>query len=85
MGRWGGEEFIIICTQTDIKGSFTLAQHIRAAIEEFDFTTIGKKTASFGISECTDCDNENSIIENADKALYQAKRDGRNKVVCYNQ
>lgn len=84
VGRWGGEEFIIICTQTDIKGSFTLAQNIRAAIEEFDFTTVGKKTASFGISECTDNDNENSIIENADKALYQAKRDGRNKVVCYN-
>jgi len=85
LGRWGGEEFIIICTQTDQKGTFALAENLRREIEKFDFTTVGKITASFGIYECRDEDNENSVIENADKALYQAKRDGRNKVVCYNQ
>lgn len=62
-----------------------MAENLRREIEKFDFTTVGKITASFGIYECRDEDNENSVIENADKALYQAKRDGRNKVVCYNQ
>ncbi len=85
LGRWGGEEFIIICTQTDQKGTFALAESLKKEIEKFDFTTVDKITASFGVYECRDEDNENSVIENADKALYQAKRDGRNKVVCYNQ
>lgn len=84
VGRWGGEEFIIICMQTDQKGACALAEHLRKKIEEFEFTTVGKETASFGIASCEYEDDADSIVENADKALYRAKREGRNKVVCYN-
>ncbi len=84
VGRWGGEEFIIVCPQTDQSGAFSLAEHLRNKIEEFYFTTAGKKTASFGIATCTDSDDAQSIIDNADKALYRAKGGGRNQVVCYN-
>lgn len=84
VGRWGGEEFIILCLQTDQNGAFALAEYLRTRIEEFDFTTVGKKTASFGIATCTEHDNVKSIIENADIALYEAKNNGRNMVISYN-
>jgi|GEM_PF-1229021 len=84
VGRWGGEEFIIVCPQTDQNGALSLAEHLRSKIEEFYFTTVGKKTASFGIATCTDNDDAQSIIDNADKALYRAKGGGRNQVVFYN-
>jgi diguanylate cyclase (GGDEF)-like protein len=85
VGRWGGEEFMIISPQTDQSGALSLAQHLRANVEEFLFTTIGKKTASFGVATCTEQDDIQSLIDNADKALYKAKESGRNQVVCYNQ
>lgn len=84
VGRWGGEEFMIICPQTDQNGALSLAQYLRAKIEEFLFTTVGKKTASFGVATCTEKDDIQSLIDNADKALYKAKENGRNQVVCYN-
>lgn len=84
VGRWGGEEFIVLCLQTDQNGAFALAEHLRVKIEEFDFTSVGKKTASFGIATCTEHDNVKSIIENADIALYEAKNNGRNMVISYN-
>lgn len=83
VGRWGGEEFIIVCPQTDQNGALSLAEHLRGKIEEFYFTMAGKKTASFGIATCTDKDDITSLIDNADKALYMAKGGGRNQVVYY--
>lgn len=85
VGRWGGEEFIVVCPQTDINGVSSLAEHLRGKIEESDFTTAGKKTASFGVAVCSEEDDIQSLIDNADKALYRAKKGGRNQVVCYNQ
>lgn len=82
VGRWGGEEFIIVCTQTDLNGALFLAENLRVKIEEFNFTKAGKITASFGITTCHQDDNITSIIESADKALYSAKHGGRNRVVC---
>lgn len=84
VGRWGGEEFMIISPQTDQSGALSLAQHLRANVEEFLFTTVGKKTASFGVATCTEQDDIQSLIDNADKALYRAKESGRNQVICYN-
>ncbi|WP_294884279.1 MULTISPECIES: diguanylate cyclase [unclassified Sulfurimonas] len=84
LGRWGGEEFIILCIQTDQNGALALAEHLKVKIEEFDFTKVGNKTASFGVATCTQNDNAKSIVENADKALYMAKNGGRNMVVSYN-
>lgn len=83
VGRWGGEEFMIISPQTDQSGALSLAEHLKSKIAEFHFTTIGKKTASFGIATCTEEDDIQSLIDNADKALYRAKENGRNQVVCY--
>lgn len=84
VGRWGGEEFIIVSPQTDQDGALSLANHLRSKIEEFTFTTVGKKTASFGVASCSEDDDIQSLIDNADKALYRAKNSGRNKVVTHN-
>ena len=79
-GRWGGEEFVIICPETNMDGLSKIAEELRYSIESYNFTTVGKKTSSFGITLYKEHDTIKSIISRADKALYLAKKNGRNKV-----
>ena len=78
--RWGGEEFIVIYLDTDQEKVLMLAQELRQKIENHHFKTVGKKTASFGVTLYNDNDTIDSIIQRADKALYKAKNNGRNCV-----
>jgi diguanylate cyclase (GGDEF)-like protein len=80
-GRWGGEEFIIICPETDLAGVISTAEHIRKKIESHHFETVEHKTASFGVTEYVEGDTQKTMIDRADKALYEAKANGRNRVV----
>jgi diguanylate cyclase (GGDEF)-like protein len=80
VARWGGEEFLVICPETDIDGAYTLAEKIRKIIDEYPFTNIHHKTASFGVTTCRDDCTFESMINRADKALYKVKAEGRNKV-----
>jgi len=85
ISRWGGEEFVILLPQTDTKGGKIIAKKIRRAVEGLIIYLENKKeiklTISIGVSEvfAEDQTIDFSIIR-ADKALYQAKKDGRNKV-----
>ncbi|RXK03921.1 histidine kinase [Arcobacter sp. CECT 8989] len=81
LGRWGGEEFLIICPHTDEKGIQVKAEYIRKTIEKEIFPYIGKKTASLGVTTFKHADTEETILNRADKALYEAKNQGRNKSV----
>lgn len=81
VGRWGGEEFMIICPETDERGVDKLAENIRINIEHHTFPVIENKTCSFGVANYVKSDQVQSIVERADKALYQAKERGRNCVV----
>lgn len=81
LGRWGGEEFLIICPQTDIKSAYSIADKIRQKIEEYSFSIVGCRTASFGVASYVDDDIQETLISRADKALYMAKESGRNRVV----
>ena len=81
VGRWGGEEFMIICVNTEIKGATKLAENFRKSVEEFEFDVVGYKTISIGVSEVRDTDNTETLIKRVDDCLYEAKRSGRNKVV----
>jgi diguanylate cyclase (GGDEF)-like protein len=78
--RWGGEEFIIIAPDTDLKSATVLAERIRKAVEEFTFDQVGKITVSFGVTQFKKDDTEDTIIKKADDAMYEAKRNGRNRV-----
>lgn len=84
-GRWGGEEFVIICPQTDKNEALIIAEKIRVAVENHKFKTVGHKTICLGIANLEDNDNDKTIIERADKALYEAKNGGRNKTIIYGE
>lgn len=80
LGRWGGEEFLIITPIEDISVAASLANKLRKIIENFEFTTVGQKTSSFGVSTYHKNDDAKSMIFRADEALYMAKKSGRNQV-----
>ena len=79
-GRWGGEEFVVLCPETKMDGAMALADKIRQRIESYIFNSFGKQTASFGVACYVDDDSVDSIISRADIALYDAKNSGRNRV-----
>jgi polar amino acid transport system substrate-binding protein len=79
LGRWGGEEFLIICPDTNLQGALALAEKIREEIEKYDFG-IKTLTASFGVSEYSENDSIEKLIKRADDALYKAKKEGKNRV-----
>jgi len=81
VGRWGGEEFLIIASNTNAKNTMTLAEKIRENIEAYTFEHVGKKTASFGVSQYKEGDTQEMIVKRSDNALYKAKESGRNKVI----
>jgi diguanylate cyclase (GGDEF)-like protein len=83
VARWGGEEFIILCPNTDKDGVMQLAEKLRQVIQNYCFTTIGHKTASFGVATYYSQEDGLELFRNVDKALYQAKEGGRNKVVSF--
>lgn len=79
-GRWGGEEFLIICPETNADKAFAIAEKLRTAIEQFNFTVAGHITASFGVTSYQQGDDVKNMMARVDKALYQAKEYGRNRV-----
>jgi diguanylate cyclase (GGDEF)-like protein/PAS domain S-box-containing protein len=80
VGRWGGEEFIILTSNYSEEGVISFAEKIRKNIESYNFTVVGQKTASLGISILNKNDTQESLIERADKSLYYAKEHGRNQI-----
>lgn len=80
VGRWGGEEFLIVMPSVRIEGGAQLAEKLRAEIEQHVFDPIGTRTASFGVAEYRDGDTLESLIKRVDEALYRAKTNGRNRV-----
>lgn len=82
VGRWGGEEFIVLLPDTELAYGGQLAEKLRANVASFDFSVVGHKTASFGVAAFRDGDDdEDALIKRADDCLYAAKHQGRNRVV----
>ncbi len=88
--RYGGEEFLIICTSTPIKGATLVAERLRHLIESHPIeVTDGsglnqtiQVTASIGVASLnTAIDSKEKLIQAADQSLYQAKKEGRNRVI----
>lgn len=80
VGRWGGEEFLIICPETDFEEAFDLAEKIRKIIQNYDFKLEKDVTCSLGVATSKDIDTIANLIIRADKGLYKAKALGRNRV-----
>ncbi|MFK2821755.1 GGDEF domain-containing protein [Arcobacter sp. YIC-80] len=87
-GRLGGEEFGVVLPNTSLRGAKKVAEHIRSEIESLEFITSNKSkvkfTISIGVSVLTPNENDlNSLLHKADLALYEAKKNGRNRVEVY--
>ena len=80
-GRWGGEEFLVVCPATELEAAENLAQRLRKIIESNDFTKVGNLTSSLGVATYREDDDIESLIKRVDDCLYQAKDNGRNTVV----
>lgn len=80
-GRWGGEEFLIICAETELEGATALAENIRQVIETHEFPVVGKVTCSFGVSSYKKTDKYPvDVLKRADERMYMAKQNGKNIV-----
>lgn len=81
VGRWGGEEFLIICPETHAEGAMVLSEHIRGAMKTTDFAIGREVTVSLGVAEIRLGEGVKDLIARADEALYKAKQAGRDHVV----
>ena len=84
-GRYGGEEFLVVVAETTNEGLSSLAERIRRDIETMvteDQRASMRVTISIGISLLADNDNIETLLKKADDALYQAKKEGRNRTCC---
>jgi len=79
--RWGGEEFVLLCRDTRIEQANLIAEKIRELIEHFEFKDNLQVTASFGVATLNANETLEQLFNHADKALYEAKHQGRNRVV----
>ena len=86
-GRYGGEEFVILLPFTKLREAKMVAERLRKKVEqaniEISDTETISITISMGIYEINPDDNEETLIKNVDKALYEAKETGRNRIVAY--
>lgn len=83
--RYGGEEFVVILTETNIKSSQIPLERLRKKIEEYPFVFNGQPlnvTISTGVSS-NNAEDMETFLDNADKALYRAKQAGRNRIEIF--
>ena len=80
-GRWGGEEFMLTLTNTDISTATLIADLIRQCFENTGFSSIPSQTISIGVTQANAKDTFDTLCTRVDTALYKAKKTGKNKVV----
>ncbi|HBY87113.1 MAG TPA: GGDEF domain-containing protein, partial [Colwellia sp.] len=87
LSRFGGEEFVALLPFADSNKAKAIAMRINDKIAQYDFSSLVLQTkVTFSIGVATMTDNQMSfddLLHNADLAMYQAKEQGRNTVVCY--
>ncbi len=82
--RYGGEEFVIILSNTEITGAALMAERLRRAIENMRLNAEAETvrvTASFGVTSLNSATSARDLLTHADQAMYQAKQNGRNQVM----
>lgn len=81
LGRWGGEEFIIILPNTEISQAIEMGNRLRHVVETYNFTQMKNITCSIGVNQLSKEDDFYSFIKEADEMLYGAKDAGKNTVM----
>jgi diguanylate cyclase (GGDEF)-like protein/PAS domain S-box-containing protein len=85
VGRWGGEEFLVIVTHLDLKNTEKLGEKLRRLIEKSFLSTRStfvRVSMTFGVTTARPDDTTESLLHRADSLLYQGKEQGRNRVVA---
>lgn len=77
VGRWGGEEFIIICPNSDLVQAIEISKKLQVMIKQIKYKENNQVTASFGVAQLKEKDDIYNLIQKADKELYKAKNNGR--------
>lgn len=83
LGRWGGEEFLVMLPETDEEEAVLVAEKLREVISMGDYKISREVTCSFGVATHIDEENLDSMIARADRYLYKAKKEGKNRVVSH--
>ena len=81
VGRWGGEEFVVILENTTTKEASIVAEKLRKIIETDELEENSKITVSIGVAQYVPPQSREDLIKKVDEALYMAKEKGRNQVV----
>ena len=81
IGRWGGEEFVCVCYGMNLEELKTIAEQLRQKIEDTTFEKAIKITCSIGLTELKKGDTAQIIFDRVDKAMYEAKSSGRNRII----
>ena len=82
VGRWGGEEFLVLSPDTGLAGAMALAEKLRETIAQHRFAVVGHKTSSFGVATLNRSEELPQLLARVDAALYRSKSTGRNRVSC---
>lgn len=80
VGRWGGEEFLIVCPDTGAETGRLVAERLATTLRAREIAEAGRRTASFGVAQAEQSDTIKSLLVRADQALYEAKNTGRDRV-----
>ena len=78
--RWGGEEFVLLCPETEMDEATLLAKRFQKALHELKSDAFPNVTCSIGIAELNNKDSADEWFISADNAMYQAKRQGKNSI-----
>lgn len=91
VARYGGEEFLILLPETNVEGAYAVGEKIRTALDAKEWkvkdsgSRIGRIKASLGIAQYEMTETGNQVVDRADKALYQAKTQGRDRIIIYSE
>lgn len=81
ISRWGGEEFLILLPKTHLEEAANIAEKLRIEIENSIYFENKRVTCSFGVAQYKDGLENSAIVNQADEALYVAKKSGKNRIV----
>jgi len=78
--RWGGEEFLLLLEGINIENAMMKVEQLRKLVDTHNFKEVGHMTVSFGLAKNEESDDVHSLLFRADKALYEAKDAGKNRL-----